>query len=450
MTPSAMPQSPSPRWTQAILAFVLLGLSAPSPALPPISSPAVGRSSEAGEYATNNTLDIFEVPSEALPLQQRTQHLVRLGLEAWHRQGYRGKGVKVAVLDSGFRGYREHLGKALPKQVQVRSFRTDRNLEARDSQHGILCAEVIHAIAPDAELLFANWEPDRPDSFLDAARWARQQGAKILSCSVIMPSWSDGEGNGPIHEELQRILGEEMLFFASAGNIAQRHYAGTFQDDGRGRHEWKPGRTVNLLTPWGDERVSVELTWQPGAEYEIVVHDATNGEEVGRDCRKERGPRCAAVRFLPQARSTYYVTIRLISGKPALFHLISLGAGLQHSTAAGSITFPADGPEVIAVGAVDADERRLVYSSCGPNSSRPKPDLSAVVPFPSVWRSRPFTGTSAAAPQAAGLAAVCWSRWSEWKSPRLREMLTRTAKDLGDPGHDCETGYGLAMLPNLD
>ena len=85
----------------------------------------------------------------------------------WFAQGYRGQGVKVAILDSGFRGYRRFLGKGLPKTVRTRSFRIDRDLEARDSQHGILCAEVVHAIAPDAELLFATWEPGSPRAFLE-------------------------------------------------------------------------------------------------------------------------------------------------------------------------------------------------------------------------------------------------------------------------------------------
>ena len=64
----------------------------------------------------------------------------------------------------------------------VRSFRADQNLEARDSQHGVLCAEVIHALAPQARLLLANWEPDDPNSFLSAVRWAREEGASIISC----------------------------------------------------------------------------------------------------------------------------------------------------------------------------------------------------------------------------------------------------------------------------
>src|SRR5262245_45485574 len=84
------------------------------------------------------------------PIPERRAHLANLGVAGWHEQGVRGQGVKIAILDSGFRDYRQFLGKGLPAHVKTRSFRNDRNLEARDSQHGILCAEVAHALAPDA------------------------------------------------------------------------------------------------------------------------------------------------------------------------------------------------------------------------------------------------------------------------------------------------------------
>ena len=80
-------------------------------------------------------------------------------------------GVKIAVLDGGFRGYKQYLGSALPADVTVRTFRKDGNFEGRNTQHGILCAEVIHALAPQAELMFANWEDDDPQSFLSAVKW---------------------------------------------------------------------------------------------------------------------------------------------------------------------------------------------------------------------------------------------------------------------------------------
>jgi hypothetical protein len=406
-------------------------------------------------WGADATPDCGQPQPNFFPERERAAHLARLGADRWHAAGYRGQGVKVLILDSGFRGYRAHLGAALPSRVLARSFRHDGNVEARDSQHGILCAEVFHAIAPDAELLFANWEPDRPATFLEAVRWARELGARLVSCSVIMPSWSDGEGRGPIHEALARLLGNgkdpaDLLFFASAGNIARRHWTGEFHDDGQGRHLWRNGKIDNAVTPWGLERVSVELCWSTATRYRLSVHDALTGERVGSACNSARDRNCAVVRFLPGQNRRYRVRVELLQGEPGPFHLISLGGDLECWTTRGSIPFPADGPEVLAVGAVDADGERESYSSCGPNSSRPKPDFVAVVPFASLWRARPFAGTSAASPQVAALAALWWSRHPHWTAEQVRSVLRQSARDLGAPGHDWETGHGLARLPGLD
>ncbi len=388
------------------------------------------------------------------PALRQLEHLRRLGADRWQAAGALGQRLKIAVLDSGFRGYRAHLGKELPARVIARSFRRDGNLEARDSQHGILCGEVLHTLAPEAELLFANWEPDSPEQFLQAARWARQQGARIISCSVIMPSWSDGEGGGPFHEALARILGTgrdagDVLFFASAGNTARRHWSGPFHDAGDGYHEWQAGEVNNVLVPWGSNRVSVEMFWRPGAQYRLTVLDANTGSPVGRSVvRSGKGKTCAIVRFTPQARHGYLVRVQRVAGQTGSFHVVALGGDLRGSTARGSIACPADGAAVIAVGAVTSDGRRAWYSSCGPNSQSPKPDLVAPVPFPSRWRAMPFTGTSAAAPQAAGLAALVWSRHPDWSADRVRQVLRTSAEDLGPPGHDFETGYGLVRLPD--
>jgi subtilisin family serine protease len=392
-------------------------------------------------------------PFSADPLEERLQHLARLGVDRWHAAGYRGRGIKIAILDTGFHGYHAYLGRALPETVTVRSFRADRNLEAKDSQHGILCGEVIHALAPDAELLLANWEPDRSDQFLEAVRWARQQGARILSCSLIMPSWSDGEGGGAVHAALARLLGNgseagDLLCFASAGNTAQRHWSGVFLDAGNGLHEWQSGKEANDLLPWSDAKVSVEVCWRTQGDYDLCVHDQTAKADVAESLAKKGFDRCSAVaRFLPEAGHRYAVRIRLAHGPAGMFHLVALGASLQYATASGSIPFPADGPAVIAVGAVGADGHRMSYSSCGPNSTRPKPDLVAPVPFTSLWRARPFSGTSASAPQAAALAALWWSRYSNWTASQVRTALCSSARDLGPPGHDYETGYGLIALP---
>jgi hypothetical protein len=440
------PLMPARRLRLALLLLgalaVLLPRTAGRAPLPPPPAPE----------ASDATPDCGNLPDEPFPARQRARCLARLGADRWHRLGCRGRGVKVALLDSGFRGYRAHLGKALPGHVTTRSFRYDGNLEAKDSQHGILCGEVIHAIAPDADLLLANWEPDRPDQFLAAARWARRQGARLLSCSVIMPSWSDGEGGGPVHAAFARILGDgsepdDLLCFASAGNTAQRHWSGPFHDDGHGFHEWAPGVTDNALAPWYTDPVSVELCWHGDADYDLLVLDAAGARVAASPARPGSGRCCAVARFVPEPGRTYHVRLRAAGGSPGTFHLAALGSGLAHATAHGSIPFPGDGAEVIAVGAVDDTGRRVGYSSCGPNSCEPKPDLVAAVPFPSLWRARPFSGTSAAAPQAAALAALIWCRHPHWTALRVRQALRDAAHDLGPAGHDYETGYGLIALP---
>jgi subtilisin family serine protease len=390
--------------------------------------------------------------ADSFDLRRRTDHLARLGVPAWQAAGIRGQGVKIAVLDSGFRGYRDFLGTALPDHVTVKSFRLDGNLEARDSQHGILCGEVLHALAPDAELLFANWEADRPEQFLEAVRWARAQGARVISCSVITPNWSDGEGGGPVHGALTRLLGQgtgpsDVLFFASAGNVADRHWSGGFHDGGAGFHEWRNHQIDNPLTPWGSERVSVELCCKPGARYDVSVYDQTTAAEVTHAVWQGVDAHPAAARFDPQPDHAYRVRVRLLGGTPTAFHLVALGAGLGCALARGSVSFPADGAEIVAVGAVDRDGQRMGYSACGPILSGPKPDLVATVPFPSLVRQQPFGGTSAAAPQAAALAALLWSSHPAWTAGQIRAALRTAARDLGPAGYDCETGYGLIHLP---
>lgn len=398
------------------------------------------------------TPDSDPAPPDPFPAKQRARRLASLGVDRWHKAGFKGQGIKVAVLDSGFRGYRAALGKALPKHVTTHSFRADGDLEAKDSQHGILCAEVIHALAPEAELLLANWDTARPDEFLAAARWAKEQGARVVTCSLIMPSWSDGEGGGAVNAELAEVLGsgghgEDLLCFASAGNTAQRHWSGAFHDDGTGLHLWGDGQTANAIKPWGTERVSVELYWQPGAAYEVSVTDE-NGEPAGHSLAYRGADRhCHIVQFHPEEGTKYQLRVRLTRGPGGAFHLVALGGGLACSTARGSVACPADCAAVMAVGAVNEDGRRVAYSACGPNSGRPKPDFVAPVPFPSLWRARPFTGTSAAAPQAAGLAALCWSRHPSWTAEQVTEAMRQAAKDLGPPGHDWETGYGMIAMP---
>jgi subtilisin family serine protease len=439
-------------WIHLVLACSLvLAVAAPSARPGPDTSSFNGHDIGLGEEASPQRLPAV-APATVPPMWQ--EQLARSGADRWHAAGYRGQGVKVAVLDTGFRGYRSFLGTALPARVTVRSFRDDGDLEAKDSQHGILCGEVLHRLAPDAELLFANWDWNCPDQFLRAVRWAREQGARVISCSCVMPSWSDGDGTGAIHRELASALGTgaapgDVLCFASAGNTSDRHWGGVFKDNGDGFHQWQPGSRDNRLRPWGDEPIMVELYAHPGADYSLYVYDADTGKEVEHTRTSgQAGDRTStAVRFPPGDGHSYLVRVRLLHGPAGMFHLTTTYASLASTVARNNVCFPADGATVIAMGAVNDVGQRQPYSACGPNSSHPKPDFVAAVPVPSLCRQRSFGGTSAAAPQGAALGALIFSRHPMWTPDQVRAALRASAADLGPPGHDFETGYGLVRLP---
>jgi subtilisin family serine protease len=389
-------------------------------------------------------------PPAGIP--SRRESLEVLGASAWQAAGYHGQGIRIAVLDTGFRGYRSHLGECLPRTLECRSFRRDGNLEARNSEHGILCGEIVHAVAPDADLLFANWEDDQPEQFLEAVAWARNRGARIFSCSVIMPSWSDGEGGGSIEQRLKRLLetresSGDALFFASAGNTAQRHWRGTFHAGRAGWHEWRAGQSDNLLAPGTTEPISIELYCRGTTTYELRVEDM-GGAAVATGANGTDGRRTWSIaKFEPRSGSRYRVKVRLAAGDGGEFHLVALGASLSETVASGSVCCPADARCVVAVGAMAVSGETCGYSSHTATGTCIKPELMAIVPFASSWRSRPFSGTSAAAPQAAGAAALIWSRFPVKSAAEVKDALCQAAHRL--PSGVSSANSGQVALPGV-
>lgn len=54
-----------------------------------------------------------------------------------------------------------------------------------------------------------------------------------------------------------------------------------------------------------------------------------------------------------------------------------------------------------------------------------------------------LSGTSQAAPQVSGLAALIWSKWPALTVAQVADIIKTTATDLGAPGVDAVYGYGL-------
>ncbi|MBA7584730.1 hypothetical protein ES708_26688 [subsurface metagenome] len=137
---------------------------------------------------------------------------------------------------------------------------------------------------------------------------------------------------------------------------------------------------------------------------------------------------------------------------------IAVSRGMVVVTSAGNegdeswytITTPADGDSVFAVGAVGSDKEISSFSSRGPSyDGRVKPDFVALGEY--VWvatagGSRTYrfvNGTSYSAPLVSGGIALILEVNPEWTFQTLRSELIATADDLGIAGPDSLYGYGL-------
>src|SRR5262249_3674141 len=105
------------------------------------------------------------------------------GLDRLHAQNHRGQNVRVAIIDTDFRGYQEFLGKQLPSKTRHLDLTAETDSEVlpkpftRDSAlgHGTLCALALALAAPQADLTLIRIDADAPYQLETVARYVHGQ-----------------------------------------------------------------------------------------------------------------------------------------------------------------------------------------------------------------------------------------------------------------------------------
>jgi hypothetical protein len=105
--------------------------------------------------------------------------------------------------------------------------------------------------------------------------------------------------------------------------------------------------------------------------------------------------------------------------------------------------FPAADPNVLAVTAIDAENQLLPVASRGKHIAVAAPGVDILAPAPG-GGYQVSTGTSIAAAEISGVAALLLELQPALKPDALRKILLSTATDLGPKGRDDQFGAGLA------
>jgi len=443
------------------------------------------------QLSDNTALGPFPqmVPQQA-PIISEGVNLI--GADALHAQGITGKGVKVAVIDLQFGGLDEIIQQGeLPESVvawNCLGTPTDPNKvpvcrkvspaqlsQASAGVHGTAVAEIVHDVAPDAEMhLFLV---STAVELGQALEQALGEGIQVVNHSV---GWfNDGsfyDGKGKAGDIVKAARQNGIFWVNAAGNAAQEHYEAVFKDaDGDKFHD----EVIRFKLQEG-EQLTAQLSWDawPATDENFdLILEQVNKEVSGSKTLQNGTEPKEAFQFTATATDDYRLRIRWADAnlndpptdrKMELFLTISSSAAAQiePDTPQSSLPAPANARETFVVGAVGVQQwpegKLEPFSSQGPsNGGFTKPDLVApdcvrtasmqsVISRSFCGDDGLFPGTSAAAPHVAGMAALLLSKDPSLSPRQLEKLLKKDATPVPSLTAN-QGGSGQAnLLPQTD
>ena len=382
-------------------------------------------------------------------------------------EGVRGQGIKVAVIDYGFKGADELFGE-MPARWWYYDY-TGEGIYAGDSVHGTACAEIVHDMAQEAELYLYK-VGDLVDLENAKDRCIRN-GIDIINHSAGWFGTGIGDGRGDACDIVNDAADNGILWVNSAGNDAQSHYYGFWSD--YDSDDWfnfsGEDETLEFEAEKGDE-IRVFLTWNDWPisqqDYDLyLVFENVSGdlefvdESTDSQSSYSYNPPVEQIEYTVERSGEYGIVVRSEDdARPRRLKIWSLNHDFEeYSVAENSIGSPADARGAMSVGAVHYDYYDLGwvagYSSRGPTTDgRFKPELVAPSGVSTVSYGESeffygYTGTSAAAPHVAGAAALIKSANPSYSRTQLWDALIEATVDIGDRGRDNDSGYGKLVLP---
>ena len=418
------------------------------------------------------------VPPTAISNEFRTDGAAAMGADVAQNLGFRGQGVRVAVIDGEFMpndqkwsatGATHYL--VTPQGLPALEATVEEGLAAQEGPHGAACGLIVRDVAPDAELYLLSF-PQGSSLIgwlhaLDYAVWGLH--ADIVSTSLEFPQPTcHADGAGLLNEAVEAILeGSDAVLVVAAGNWAHGSgsdrvfYGGIYSDaDGDYRNDFTEEssdawdrNTLRFSGQQGDW-VQISLEWDDWhrdlgtQDLDLVLSIDAYEKQVAASRGEQFGTEAWPVEImaieLPYT-AEYCLTVEnraarwhdvdpgTLSFHINLMNLTQAFAFVEHSMSSSSVRETATSDAVISVGAVSVDGSELLsYSSRGPTADgRPKPDFCAPAGVTGTCYDV-FHGTSASAPYAAGALAVLQSAFPDLSVNERLSILTGMARLSAD------------------
>lgn len=383
--------------------------------------------------------------------------------------GVAGKGIRVGVIGNGVQslGLSQKAGELGPVNV----------LSEGTGDEGTAMLEIIHDIAPDAELSFHAYG-NSSDTFKVAVTELAKAGCDVICDDLYFfrqPFLQDGDVAEHIRETLRQY--PHLLYVTVSGNFAPLHYqaswkAGPSAGKNQTYQDFSGGDTAVNITLMPDEQLIATLQWDDPwgrsmTDYDLYLTDPVSGEVLTQSAFVQNGSSDPFEHLVYKSGSTApkRVSLKIIrNGQIETSNILELfirgvdPRGVEDTfmkDPTDSIFGHAAVEEVITVGSVEPAAPFAISpdSSRGPVTiryptltKRWKPDICAPTNvnvsgagnFPTT-----FPGTSAAAPHVAGVIAQVWSAFPNVPRDELKQVIYDSADDLGPPGWDEIYGYGL-------
>ena len=206
------------------------------------------------------------------------------GADTWHDDlGTTGDGVKIGIIDSNFAEIDTLFGTELPPEDEIEFYcgsgsEDFNNCINGDNVHGTWVSQIVHDVAPDADLYISNSQNSVGDMIAS--------GVDVITMSLGYAWVGPGDGTSEyspnsILDVIDTAIEGGAVWVNSAGNYNEGSWLGDWTDDDNdGWHEWNSNADGFASTSVPDANETTRLKASSG---NFATHLRWEGDWGGED-----------------------------------------------------------------------------------------------------------------------------------------------------------------------